>query len=148
RGAGGPRRAVAPAATLPAGQGRPRGAVRTGVPPGVADRARRGARTHPGAHGRGGGRAMSASTSVRLLGDLDLHLLAEGTHLHASERRGAHPGAGGTHFAVWAPNARGASVVGDFNGWSPDATPLSLRPEAGVWEAVVPGVQEGARYKF
>ncbi len=86
-------------------------------------------------------------SGVRLT-DLDLHLLAEGTHLHAYERLGAHVAADGTHFAVWAPNARGVSVVGDFNDWSPDATPLTLRPEAGVWEGFAPGVEVGARYKF
>ncbi|MBX7111338.1 MAG: 1,4-alpha-glucan branching protein GlgB [Dehalococcoidia bacterium] len=82
----------------------------------------------------------------------DLHLLAEGTHLEAFEKLGAHPftvdGATGTAFAVWAPNARGVSVIGDFNGWHNDAHPLRLRPEAGVWEGFVAGVYPGDLYKF
>ena len=82
--------------------------------------------------------------SGRWLTDYDLHLLAEGTHLEAFEKLGAHPttydGAQGTAFAVWAPNARAVSVIGDFNGWRSDALPLNLRPEAGIWEGFVAGV--------
>lgn len=86
------------------------------------------------------------------LTNYDLHLLAEGTHLEAYDRLGAHPttieGETGTVFAVWAPNARAVSVVGDFNGWQADAHPLHLRPEAGVWEGFVAGVYPGDLYKF
>ncbi|MEZ4552590.1 MAG: 1,4-alpha-glucan branching protein GlgB [Dehalococcoidia bacterium] len=89
---------------------------------------------------------------VRWLTDYDLHLLAEGTHLEAYDRLGAHPvtieGDTGTVFAVWAPNARAVSVIGDFNGWQPDAHPLHLRPEAGIWEGFVAGVYPGDLYKF
>jgi 1,4-alpha-glucan branching enzyme len=87
-----------------------------------------------------------------ILGETDLYLFAEGTHLRSWELLGAHlvtvDGEPGTAFAVWAPNARGVSVVGDFNGWERGVTPLRLRPEAGVWEGFVPGVEAGARYKF
>jgi 1,4-alpha-glucan branching enzyme len=87
-----------------------------------------------------------------VLGDLDLHLLAEGRHLRAWERLGAHPrtleGVDGVAFAVWAPNARKVSVVGDFDGWDGRRLPMRLRHGAGVWELFVPGVGPGARYKF
>ncbi len=91
-------------------------------------------------------------TDTLLLSDYDLHLLAEGTHYRNYEKLGAHcveaDGVPGVHFAVWAPNASQVSVIGDFNGWSPDATPMVNRPEAGVWEAWVAGVGAGARYKY
>ena len=86
------------------------------------------------------------------LTDYDLHLLAGGTHYRSYEKLGAHlarrDGAGGAHFAVWAPNARAVAVVGDFNDWDPAAQPMRLRPEAGIWETFVPGVENGALYKY
>ena len=87
-----------------------------------------------------------------VLGDLDVWLLAEGSHLRPYEILGATPrvmdGVPGTAFAVWAPNARRASVVGDFNFWDGRRHPMRLRRECGVWELFLPGVAEGARYKF
>jgi 1,4-alpha-glucan branching enzyme len=87
-----------------------------------------------------------------VLGELDVHLLAEGTHLRNFERLGAHPreieGVAGTAFAVWAPNARRASVVGEFCDWDGRRLPMRLRHECGVWELFVPGVGVGALYKF
>ena len=87
-----------------------------------------------------------------LLGDLDAWLLAEGTHLRPCELLGAatrqHEGVHGTAFAVWAPNASRVSVVGDFNHWDGRRHPMRLRRECGVWELFLPGVGEGARYKF
>ncbi|HEY9722707.1 MAG TPA: 1,4-alpha-glucan branching protein GlgB [Oscillatoriaceae cyanobacterium] len=92
------------------------------------------------------------TTTTALLTDFDLHLLSEGTHYRTYEKLGAHvkkvDGVVGTHFAVWAPNAAEVSVIGDFNGWKWGETPLALRPEAGVWEAFVPGVKQGALYKY
>ena len=88
------------------------------------------------------------TTSERLLTDYDLHLLSEGTHYRAFEKLGAHVVEGGVHFAVWAPNAASVSVIGDFNGWTPEAEPMQPRPEAGVWEHFVPGIGDGARYKY
>ncbi|MCC7536419.1 MAG: 1,4-alpha-glucan branching protein GlgB [Deltaproteobacteria bacterium] len=79
--------------------------------------------------------------------DYDLHLLGEGTHLYAYEKLGAHPTSTGVHFAVWAPNARAVSVVGDFNGWSDQATPL-VRRDGGVWTGLVPGLLLGSVYKY
>ncbi len=87
-----------------------------------------------------------------LLSDLDVWLLAEGTHLRPYEVLGAHPvsleGVAGTRFGVWAPNASRVSVVGDFNHWNGHQHPMCLRIECGVWELFVPHVSEGALYKF
>ena len=86
------------------------------------------------------------------LTDFDLHLIAEGTHYRTYNKLGAHlselDDQPATHFAVWAPNAREVSVVGDFNGWQPGVHPMRLRAEAGIWECFIPGVGEGALYKF
>jgi len=88
----------------------------------------------------------------RLLGDMDLHLIAEGRHQELGNCLGAHvmtlDGVAGTRFAVWAPNARRVSVVGDFNGWDGRRHPMRLRREAGVWEIFLPGIGPGRRYKY
>jgi 1,4-alpha-glucan branching enzyme len=87
-----------------------------------------------------------------LLGDLDLHLFNEGRHFELAEHLGANvvtiDGATGVRFAVWAPNARAVSVVGDFNTWDPRRNPMRLRHPAGVWELFIPRLRPGARYKF
>ncbi|MCU0838186.1 MAG: 1,4-alpha-glucan branching protein GlgB [Rhodospirillales bacterium] len=87
-----------------------------------------------------------------VLGELDIHLLVEGTHLRAFEKLGSHPmvvdGVAGASFAVWAPNARRVSVIGDFNGWDGRRHPMRKRVECGVWELFVPGVGPGALYKY
>jgi 1,4-alpha-glucan branching enzyme len=87
-----------------------------------------------------------------VLGDMDVWLLGEGSHLRPYEILGATPrvmdGVPGTAFAVWAPNATRVSVVGDFNFWDGRRHPMRLRRECGVWELFLPGVAEGARYKF
>ncbi|MFN3534453.1 MAG: 1,4-alpha-glucan branching enzyme, partial [Desulfatiglandales bacterium] len=87
-----------------------------------------------------------------MLTDYDLYLWGEGTYLRAWEKVGAHPmvvdGKEGTYFAVWAPNAEYVSVVGDFNDWDPDSTPLSLLGISGVWARFIPGVRQGALYKY
>jgi len=87
-----------------------------------------------------------------LISDFDLYLLAEGKHLGLYDVLGALPktidGVDGVRFAVWAPNARSVSVIGDFNGWDGRRNPMRLRREAGVWELFVPGLMPGARYKF
>lgn len=87
-----------------------------------------------------------------VLGEMDVWLLGEGSHLRPFEVLGATPrtfdGVAGTAFAVWAPNAERVSVVGDFNFWDGRRHPMRLRRECGVWELFLPGVGEGARYKF
>jgi 1,4-alpha-glucan branching enzyme len=78
------------------------------------------------------------------LGDHDLHLFNEGTHRYLHRHLGAHvtehEGRMGTWFGVWAPNAVDVSVIGDFNGWNPDADPLARRGSSGIWEAWIPGI--------
>ncbi len=87
-----------------------------------------------------------------VLGELDLHLFAEGRHWQVYEKLGAHlathEGVRGCHFAVWAPNAQRVSVVGDWNGWDGRTHPMRKHPGVGVWEIFIPGVEEGAHYKF
>src|SRR5262249_50450948 len=82
----------------------------------------------------------------------DVYLWAEGSHYRAYEKLGAHlaeeNGVAGTRFAVWAPNARRVSVVGDFNGWKPGVHGLHAVNSSGIWEGFVPGVGQGALYKY
>jgi 1,4-alpha-glucan branching enzyme len=78
----------------------------------------------------------------------DLYLFREGTHTRLYEKLGAHVLGDATHFAVWAPNAQSVSVIGDFNGWDPDAHPLEASGDAGIWRGTVPGVRQGAIYKY
>jgi 1,4-alpha-glucan branching enzyme len=86
------------------------------------------------------------------LGELDIHLAAEGRHEQLYERLGAHPrelhGVTGVAFAVWAPNATSASVVGDLNGWDGRLNPMRSLGSSGIWELFIPGAEEGVRYKF
>ncbi len=86
------------------------------------------------------------------IGELDLHLLGEGTDLEMYRKLGAHPctirDADGVRFAVWAPNAMRVSVVGDFNGWDGRRHAMRSHPGVGVWEIFVPGIAEGSVYKF
>ncbi len=87
-----------------------------------------------------------------LLGDIDMHLLAEGNHREMGRCLGATPttveGVAGTRFAVWAPNAQRVSVVGDFNQWDGRRHPMRRRIEAGIWELFIPRVRSGARYQY
>jgi 1,4-alpha-glucan branching enzyme len=88
----------------------------------------------------------------QVLSDVDLHLFAEGTQYRAWERFGANRmtigEVPGVHFAVWAPNAQRVSVVGDFNQWDGRAHAMRCLVPSGVWELFVPGVVDGATYKF
>jgi 1,4-alpha-glucan branching enzyme len=87
-----------------------------------------------------------------LLGELDLHLFSEGTHREIGRVLGAqiaeYGGVRGVRFAVWAPNARRVSVIGDFNNWDGRRNPMRLRHSAGIWELFMPRLQAGARYKY
>ncbi len=86
------------------------------------------------------------------LSEYDLYLLGEGSHYRVYEKLGAHlttlEGVRGVRFAVWAPNARRVSVVGDFNGWDGRVHPMRRHPGNGVWELFIPGLGEGTLYKF
>ncbi|WP_278541002.1 1,4-alpha-glucan branching protein GlgB [Oxalobacter formigenes] len=87
-----------------------------------------------------------------VLGDIDVWLLSEGTHHRPYEKLGVHPigmeGVQGVSFAVWAPNARRVSVVGDFNGWDGRRHVMRFRHECGVWEMFIPHVMPGDFYKY
>ncbi|MGE0547214.1 MAG: 1,4-alpha-glucan branching protein GlgB [Kofleriaceae bacterium] len=78
----------------------------------------------------------------------DLFLFNQGTHHRLYNKLGAHVQASGTYFAVWAPNAREVSVIGDWNGWRAGVDRLSSRESSGIWEGVVPHIGHGARYKY
>lgn len=109
--------------------------------------------THPG------GRVTVGADGYRFLptlGELDLHLIGEGTHQRLWQVLGAHPRhyttldgeVGGTSFAVWAPNARGITVFGDFDDWHGDTFPMRSLGGSGVWEVFVPDAAPGHRYKY
>ncbi|WP_220192061.1 1,4-alpha-glucan branching protein GlgB [Ktedonospora formicarum] len=88
-----------------------------------------------------------------IFSDFDLYLFGQGTHYQIYEKMGAHPrtvnGIQGVNFALWAPNARAVSVIGDFNQWDRKATPMQLRHnDLGVWECFVPGLSIGTLYKY
>jgi len=81
-------------------------------------------------------------------GELDIWLARAGRHEELWAKLGAHPTETGVRFAVWAPNARYVSVVGDFNDWSSAADPLTPVDATGIWEGIVEGARVGQRYKF
>jgi len=87
-----------------------------------------------------------------VLGEMDIYLFNEGTHYDVYKKLGAHVmeigGIQGVHFAVWAPSAQRVSVTGDFNGWDGRLHPMRKMVPSGVWEIFLPGVHEGAHYKF
>jgi 1,4-alpha-glucan branching enzyme len=87
-----------------------------------------------------------------IMGEVDLHLFAEGQHWRIYDKFGAHVraigDANGVYFAVWAPNAQRVSVVGDFNGWDGRVNPMRKLIGSGVWELFLPGIKQGAHYKF
>jgi 1,4-alpha-glucan branching enzyme len=89
---------------------------------------------------------------MQRLTDDDLYLFNEGRHLRLYDKLGAHlgerDGQPGCWFAVWAPNARSVSVLGDFNGWQHGKTPLAPRGQSGIWEGFVPGAHKGQRYVY
>src|SRR5579864_1363563 len=92
------------------------------------------------------------NTQASLLTDFDLYLFNEGTHVRVFEKLGAHPqivnGTTGVAFAVWAPNAEAVSVIGDFNHWDFNATPLHPCRSSGIWEGFVPDIGQGTLYKY
>src|SRR5207244_8425283 len=86
------------------------------------------------------------------LGDQDTYLFGQGQELRIYDKLGAHlrtvDGVPGASFAVWAPNAQRVSVVGDFNRWDGRFQPMRHLGPSGVWEIFIPGVREGALYKY
>ena len=87
-----------------------------------------------------------------IMGEVDLHLFTEGQHWKIYDKFGAHErtlgDATGVYFAVWAPNAQRVSVVGDFNDWDGRVNPMRKLVGSGVWELFLPGIKQGAHYKF
>ena len=87
-----------------------------------------------------------------VIGELDRYLFGEGRHYQLYHKLGAHPdtyrGQDGYYFAVWAPHAAAVSLVGDFNAWNPDATPMKPAADSGIYELFVPGLGVGQLYKF
>jgi 1,4-alpha-glucan branching enzyme len=109
--------------------------------------------------GQGGTNTVLADDPYRwlpTLGEVDQHLIREGRHERLWEVLGAHvrsydtPGGtvSGVSFAVWAPNARGVKVTGDFDWWQARALPMRSLGSSGVWELFVPGAEVGQRYRF
>ncbi|MBW4516368.1 MAG: 1,4-alpha-glucan branching enzyme [Timaviella obliquedivisa GSE-PSE-MK23-08B] len=86
-----------------------------------------------------------------LMTDFDVHLFAEGNHHRIYEKLGAHvtqrEGVQGVYFAVWAPNARNVSLLGDFNNWDGRQHQMRLR-DGGIWELFIPGLDVGTHYKY
>ena len=86
------------------------------------------------------------------IGEMDRYLFGEGNHYEIYEKLGAHPmtynGVEGTYFAVWAPNARSVSVIGDFNMWDSRLHQMRTLDVSGIYEIFIPGVKEGAIYKY
>jgi len=87
-----------------------------------------------------------------VLGPMDDYYIGEGSHLRLFDKLGAHPmhheGADGVHFAVWAPNAKRVSVVGNFNDWDGRRHPMRKRIDTGIWEIFIPDVSVGCIYKY
>jgi 1,4-alpha-glucan branching enzyme len=88
----------------------------------------------------------------RVITEYDVYLFSQGKHTRIYDKLGAHltriGEADGVHFGIWAPNADRVSVVGDFNSWDGRVHPMRRLGPTGIWEIFIPGMAEGARYKF
>ena len=86
------------------------------------------------------------------LGDIDVYLFAEGNHHDIYKKLGSHvmemDGVKGVGFAVWAPNAKRVSVVGNFNAWDGRVDVMRKHPTCGIWDIFIPGIGEGEVYKY
>ena len=86
------------------------------------------------------------------IGELDQYLFGQGNHYEIYKKLGAHmvddEGQEGVYFAVWAPNAKSVSVVGEFNDWDRTRNPMTRAEYIGIYTCFVPGVKEGMMYKF
>jgi 1,4-alpha-glucan branching enzyme len=99
------------------------------------------------------GKTEEPSSHFSLLTDFDIHLFKTGKHFRLYEKLGAHPashsGKEGTFFAVWAPNAKEVSVIGNFNHWQRTSHKLTARwDESGIWEGFFAGLHKGEAYKY
>ena len=96
--------------------------------------------------------ARAVRYNISMLSNDDLFLFNEGSHYRLYEKLGAHSatvdGVEGTYFAVWAPNAKQVSVMGDFNGWDKSSHPLRPKGQSGIWEGFIPGLAKGTIYKY
>jgi 1,4-alpha-glucan branching enzyme len=101
---------------------------------------------------QGGVGTQPVRHDMSMLTDDDLFLFNEGAHYRLYEKLGVHlltlDGVAGSYFAVWAPNARQVSVMGEFNGWNRSSHQLRPRAQSGIWEGFIPGVASGTAYKF
>lgn len=92
------------------------------------------------------------ASATGFISDLDCYLFGAGTHYDIYQKLGAHPktykGKDGIYFAVWAPHAKEVHLVGDFNNWNPEASPMERISESGIWEIFNPGMKLGELYKF
>lgn len=97
-------------------------------------------------------RQKKAQAGTGFITEVDRYLFGNGTHYEIYDKLGAHPvtykGKKGIYFAVWAPHAEAVSVVGDFNGWNPEANPMEVLETSGIHEVFVPGIGIGELYKF
>ncbi len=96
---------------------------------------------------------MASVVEHDFVSSYDIYLFKEGKHHQLYDKLGSHPltvdGQAGTHFAVWAPNAKHVDVIGDFNQWKPGKHPLKIRSDnSGIWEGFIPEVVRGALYKY
>ncbi|MFC1924019.1 1,4-alpha-glucan branching protein GlgB [Chloroflexota bacterium] len=95
---------------------------------------------------------QTVSYDVTLLSDDDLYIFNEGSHYRLYEKLGAHltsvGGVEGTYFAVWAPNARQVSVIGEFNDWNKSSHQLHVKGQSGIWEGFIPDIGNGTLYKY
>jgi 1,4-alpha-glucan branching enzyme len=82
------------------------------------------------------------------ISELQIYLFKEGTNYESYKMLGSHLTREGCYFAVWAPNARNVSVVGDFNGWNDQIHSMDNSESSGIWETFIEGVREGAVYKY
>ena len=97
-------------------------------------------------------RKTNKTVGTGFITEVDRYLFGQGTHYEIYEKLGAHPktykNQDGMYFAVWAPHAAQVSLVGDFNGWNPDANPMSVLADSGIWEIFIPGMSVGELYKY
>ena len=98
-------------------------------------------------------RENKVSDNITLFSDYDIYLFKEGNHFSLYNKLGSHylsiEGVEGTYFAVWAPNAKRVSVIGDFNQWDRNTHHLKVREDgSGIWEGFIPGISIGVKYKY